>query len=131
MVDRNKTLDELEGTVPDNSRPESSLVARCRALRRKPLRSLTPEDLRTLLGQQISLEILVPLALEVIETDPFTKGDMYYGDLLVNLLSVDLEFWQRNPRLYYETLEIVAGLVDALQTMKYAIKRFEGIQPRV
>ena len=47
-----------------------------------PVRELTTENLRILIGQQIGLECLVPLALDALEQSPFESGDYYPGDLL-------------------------------------------------
>ena len=40
------------------------LVRRCHEVRNKPLDEFTVEDLRLMIGQQIALQHLVPLALQ-------------------------------------------------------------------
>ncbi|MBX6312194.1 MAG: hypothetical protein IRY99_04645 [Isosphaeraceae bacterium] len=79
-------------------------------LRKKPLKELTPEDLRFMLGQQISLPILMPMALDVLERDPFVGGDMYPGALLNAALRVDPEFWWAHPRLWYRLNAVTADI---------------------
>lgn len=53
------------------------LVATMHALRRVPLDALTVEDLRLLIGQHTSLTVLVPRALDSLESDPLIEGDVY------------------------------------------------------
>ncbi len=79
-------------------------------LRKKTLREFTPEDLRFMLGQQISLPILMPMALDVLEIDPFAGGDMSPGSLLFNALRVDRQFWQGHPELWYRLDVILVQL---------------------
>jgi hypothetical protein len=62
--ERSKTLQELEGQDWGDSDFPSYLVRTCHALRRKPLRDFTVEDLRIMIGQNIGLNYLMPLAIE-------------------------------------------------------------------
>jgi hypothetical protein len=89
--DLSRTLDELEGR--DWSKPtyDSYLVTTCHALRRKPLRDFTIEDLRIMIGQGISLAYLLPLAVQKLSENPLSRGDYYAGDLLVAVLSSDVK----------------------------------------
>src|SRR6476620_11148465 len=74
-VDRNRTLTELEGRDWGAPAYSSHLVTTCHRLRHKPLLDFTAEDLRIMIGQNISLELLVPLAIERLELDPLAEGD--------------------------------------------------------
>jgi hypothetical protein len=67
------------GDAPEGA---SYLVRTVHALRARPLDSLDVEDLRILIGQEIGLDHLMPLALRTLETDPLAEGDFYPGDLL-------------------------------------------------
>lgn len=73
--DRSKTLDELEEEVWGEPKGEyvSSLVARCHHLRTKPIGEFSPGDLRVMIGQEIGLSFLVPLAIQVLESDPLKE----------------------------------------------------------
>lgn len=55
-------------------------------MRRKPLRELSDEELRLGIGQQMSLRLLVPIAIQRLESDPLACGDMYQGALLEHVL---------------------------------------------
>lgn len=78
---------------PDPGPNASSLVRRCVALRRKPLSQFTTEDLRIMLGQQIAVPILLPMAVAVLLDDPFAEGDYYPGDLLSNVVRLPEQRW--------------------------------------
>ena len=82
---RQKTLENLEKNFWVESDGDSHLQRRCHELRKIPLGSLTTEDLRLMIGQQIGLDYLIPLALEVLTFDLFAAGDFFDGDLLKNV----------------------------------------------
>jgi hypothetical protein len=90
---RRKTLDELEGVKWGPPEDNSFLVTRCHALRKKPIGEFDVEDLRIMIGQQIGLFFLVPLALEKLVRKPLGAGDFYPGDLLGAVLRIDAGFW--------------------------------------
>lgn len=75
----------------------SHLVVTCHRLRDVPVENLTIEELRMLIGQNIGLTWLAPLAMAKLEENPFLCGDFYPGDLLKSVLSADLEFYQKLP----------------------------------
>jgi hypothetical protein len=45
-------------------------------------------------SQEIGLEVLVPLALAVVERELLAGGDFYPGDLLSALLRAPAEYWR-------------------------------------
>ncbi|MFI2650963.1 MULTISPECIES: contact-dependent growth inhibition system immunity protein [Micromonospora] len=88
------TIEQLERSVwPDPGSDASFLVTRCAQLRRKPLAEFTVEDLRIMLGQEIGVPALLPLAVQVLLRDPLTEGDYYPGDLLSNVLRLPDSAW--------------------------------------
>ena len=93
-----RTLDRLDppawGPVPPGGSP---VTKRCHELRTKPLRDFTIEDLRTMIGEQIALRQLVPIALERLQADPLAEGDCFPGDLLASLLRVNAAYWEWSP----------------------------------
>src|SRR5216683_695613 len=110
--EKRKSLQELEGQDWGEGDYPSYLVRTCHALRRKPLRDFTVEDLRIMIGQNIGLEYLVPLAIERLQRDPFAAGDFYPGDLLGSVLKVQSSFWQQRPDLRQAVAAIVALIPD-------------------
>ena len=107
---RNKTLQELEGQDWGEPTFLSHLVRTCHALHRKPLRDFTVEDLRIMIGQNFSLNFLIPLGIEQLQRDPLVAGDYYPGDLLAAVLLVESGFWQVQPHLRRAVQEIVDQL---------------------
>ena len=92
-----KSLSEIEdddwGDPPQGA---TALVARVHALRHAPIGTLSPGDLRILIGQGIGLAWVVPLALDLLENDPCVEGDLYPGDLHAAVAGVAPEHWSRH-----------------------------------
>jgi contact-dependent growth inhibition (CDI) system CdiI-like immunity protein len=107
QFDRNKSLQQLDGQEWDEPTYDLHLVTECHRLRRVPLRDFTAENLRIMIGQQIGLPYLVPVALELLRTDPFTAGDCYEGDLLAAVLRADSRFWIESPELRAEAARLL------------------------
>lgn len=89
---RYKSLQNLEKEDWGEPRYSTHLVTRCHELRRIPLNEFTIEDLRIMIGQAIGLAYLVPLALEELRENILVEGNLYPGDLLVNIIKVDSNF---------------------------------------
>jgi contact-dependent growth inhibition (CDI) system CdiI-like immunity protein len=129
-----QTLTQLEGEDWGEPTFQSYVVTNSHRLRKKPLKDFTVEDLRFMVGQQISLPILMPMALDVLELEsPFAGGDMYPGALLESVLKVDAQFWQRHQRLWYR-LDVVLTCMDSFrelmdQALLPAIERFKSAGP--
>lgn len=119
-----QTLETLEGVVRDAPGDASYLVTTCHALRRKPLGDFSVEDLRIMIGQGLGLPYLLPLALDVLEQDPWAEGDYYPGDLLASVLRVERGFWAQAPQLWARLRALVARLDDIPQDMQESIAVF-------
>ncbi|MGN9769190.1 contact-dependent growth inhibition system immunity protein [Micromonospora sp. SD12] len=88
------TIEQLERDVwPDPGPDGTFLVRRCTELRRKPVAEFTIEDLRVMLGQQIGVPSLLPVAVQVLLRDPLAEGDYHPGDLLLNVLRLPASAW--------------------------------------
>ncbi|WP_327188286.1 contact-dependent growth inhibition system immunity protein [Streptomyces sp. NBC_01334] len=107
-LNRDRSLEELErDRWPVPSADATRLVATAHGLRRRPIGELTVEDMRLLIGQDIGLRYLLPLALEVLRDNPMAEGDMYEGDLLSAVLT-------RNPAVWTETVSYVVRRTSRL-----------------
>ena len=95
----NATLEELDGDDWGTPAYDSALVKTCHRLRRVPLKDFSIEDLRIMIGQEIGLKYLLPIALVELEKEPLAQGDFYPGDLLKNVLGVNREFWRQHAEL--------------------------------
>ncbi len=116
-----KSLDELEDT--DWSAPDygSFLVQRCHALRSVPIGEMSIEDLRLLIGQNIGLKFLIPIAMEKLEANPYAQGDYYPSDLLYVIVRSCQSEWPE-PEKYRQRLKAVCRRVLA---------NAENISPRL
>ena len=101
-----KSLDQLESkNWPDNS-VDSNLGSRVRGYCKLPLDRLSVEALRLLISQKIGLIHIVPIALDMLERDILSAGDLYDGDLLQAVSSVDDEFWLEHALLNNRLVEL-------------------------
>jgi hypothetical protein len=94
-----KSLQNLEKRSPPAIGSPSYLVKRCSELFHQPLIEYTVEDIRIMIGQQIALDYLVPLAIEQLNINILSEGDYYPGDLLVSVLRIDKVFWIKHNAL--------------------------------
>jgi hypothetical protein len=94
------SVQELEGDDwGDAPEDASRLVRTIHELRRKPIGSLTAEDLRLLIGQQVGLDVLLPRTTDWLQKEPLLEGDLYPGDVLVTVLRVPASYWASHPAL--------------------------------
>ncbi|QYN24581.1 contact-dependent growth inhibition system immunity protein [Amycolatopsis sp. DSM 110486] len=97
-VDESLTLEQIEGRRWGNPPADATrLIKTVYGLRTKPVGAMDAEDLRVLLLQQESIDVLVPVALTHLEQDPLAEGDFYPGDLLTAVLKVPQAYWQQHP----------------------------------
>lgn len=110
-MDLTGTLEEIEneywGRTPFFP---SGLVKRCYRLRKKKLCDFSPGDFRVLIGQKFSLDILFPLAIELLENSPLVEGDFYPGDLLENCLKASVDYPNFTQRLKSISARALIGL---------------------
>ena len=125
-LDRTRTLDELDPPAWGEPDFHSHLVRTCHALRRKPIGEFSVEDLRIMIGQQIGLPWLVPMALEVLEHDPLAEGDYYPGDLLHNVLTVEPAFWSREWEWRDRLRLVLQRLTDVPSEVEGALEAFQS-----
>nr|WP_294790923.1 contact-dependent growth inhibition system immunity protein [uncultured Mucilaginibacter sp.] len=127
-------MEELEGgkilSVPEDS---SYLVRTANELRKKKLIDFEIEDLRLMIGQNISLNYLLPLAIDVLNKDILAEGDFYPGDLLKNVLDVDESVWKVNNQLFRKIKELLLNNIDringseTIDSVKISVSRFTNL----
>ena len=128
-LDTSKSLTQLLGPLAKDTTDSSALKTTCLTLYEKPLKDFTVENLRVMIGQNIGLEFLIPLAVEVLQENPFVEGDYYPGDLLSAVVKVEPVFWQNHQDFYWRVSEIVAGLPSLMRDLTDAINRFDALAP--
>ncbi|MCM3204778.1 contact-dependent growth inhibition system immunity protein [Paenibacillus illinoisensis] len=124
QIDYTKTLDELEGGSWGEPDFKSGLVIHVHALRKKPLCEFSNEDLRLLILQEISLDFLLPLALDRLVENPLESGDLYVGDLLCSVLKVDRKYWESNIKLKIELSEVIEHYENAREIVDKHINNY-------
>jgi hypothetical protein len=123
-VDTSKTLDELDPPAWGEPPYDSYLVTTCHRLRKKPLAQFSVEDLRIMIGQGISLQWLVPVALGVLDREPLSEGDFYQGDLLASVLRIDSSFWAKHQQWRERVLRRLNRLEEIPNELNDAIATF-------
>ncbi|WP_214105000.1 contact-dependent growth inhibition system immunity protein [Acrocarpospora catenulata] len=130
-MDRSRSLEELDrDRWPVPPADATRLVAAVYALRRRPIGALTVEDLRLLIGQDVGLPHLLPLALEVLRDNPMAEGDMYEGDLLSAVVTRAPAAWSESLELKQELRVILLELADLPLDLQQKVDRFLGATPR-
>lgn len=112
-----QSLQELEGVDWGEPTYDSSLVIECYRLHRTALRDFKVRDLQRMIGQQMCLPYLVPLALRELHERPNADADLYEGALLNAILSVEEAFWKSRPDLAKDLLELLNNLSCLLGQM--------------
>lgn len=92
----------------------SGLVRKCHELRKKDLDSLSIEEFRILINQNIALEILIPLAIDKLSENIFAEGDFYEGDLLKSVLTSEEAFWVAYPDMKQKVITLFRQQSDRL-----------------
>jgi hypothetical protein len=110
------TLEELDGEDWGEPNYASHLVMETHRLRRVPIEDFTAENLRIMIGQNFSLEYLVPKAMELLRRDPLASGDLYEGDLLRTVVRCKAEYLDSQPALKRELARISLKAVEMLES---------------
>jgi hypothetical protein len=129
---RQKSLESLEKmSWPALGSDEGSyLIKTCNSLRKKQLQDFTTEDLRIMIGQEIGLYFLMPLAIETLTDNLFAEGDMYEGDLLKSVLDVDNKFWDENKNYWQQLNDLIKDRRQEIKEMKFDISKFDNCKHR-
>ncbi|GAA3193208.1 MULTISPECIES: contact-dependent growth inhibition system immunity protein [Streptomyces] len=120
-VDKEKSLEELEGvTWPDPPSDSTMLVRGVHELRKKPVKDLTVDNLRRLVGQDVGLRWLLPVALDFLRETAKEEGETgwYDDDLLSAVLTRKESTWRSFPKLARHldgTVRLLSDLSPYLQ----------------
>jgi hypothetical protein len=114
-IHESKSLNDLEGVDRSVQDLGTYVTRTCALLRKKPLRELSNEELRVAIGQEMSVEILVPIALRRLAASPETHGDFYPGDVLMSVLRLAQEGWVRHPDWWVEAKSIADRFFTAAE----------------
>src|SRR5687768_1928222 len=107
MLDRTLSINEIKGWTAPRSELRSSLVERHEAALATPLSELRPSQIAMLIRQRTELELVLPLALDILAEQPLIDGELYCGDLLNAVLGLPPEFWRDHSSAWYEVNAIL------------------------
>lgn len=130
--DRGCSLEELEGlrwpAPPSDTTP---MVRNVYELRHRPVASLEPHELARLIGQDVGLPWLLPLAVEILrDTASKQAADGWFDDdLLYAVITRKPEVWATAPELTHELKETVAALTDVSRYVRQDIDAFLSALP--
>ncbi|SMC20877.1 hypothetical protein SAMN02745857_01065 [Andreprevotia lacus DSM 23236] len=122
MTDRSKSIAQLEGNDWGDPGDASPLFRRVFALRNKPIRDFDAEDARVMIGQDVGLAQLIPVALEFLTKNPYCAGMHYPGDLLINVLRADPAFFRQHRSMRCQLEEIIDRAKTNLDQLSEADK---------
>ncbi|MET7986815.1 MULTISPECIES: contact-dependent growth inhibition system immunity protein [unclassified Streptomyces] len=131
--DRDSSLEELEGlrwpVPPADTTP---MVRSVYELRRRPVSTLKPQELARLIGQDVGLPWLLPLAVEILRDTAPTQADggWFDHDLLYAVVTREPEVWATAPEPAHELKKALAALTDASRYVRREIDAFLSALPR-
>ena len=97
MIDINKSIEELENDYWGDPALDSYVITTCHKARQKPIRSLSNEEIRCLIGQKTGIKYLLPIAVGIVKKEPFIDITLFEGDLLLQLLRLYINDWKYIP----------------------------------
>lgn len=111
-----KSLEELEGFQTHRSFG-TELAQRVLALRRIPIGQLTPSAIRLLISQREGPSYVLPLAMEILERDPWSEVEFYPGDLLAAVIRLGSADWPPGTEWRDRLLVIIRRALDTSRNL--------------
>ena len=111
-LERSQTLDELDPPAWGKPTYSSHLVKECHRLRKIALHEMTTADIRLLIGQEIGVQWLLPMAIDALEQNVFVETEYYPGDLFVQVLRLSQDTWQNAPEQKLRVDALIAANSD-------------------
>ncbi|MGC4979650.1 contact-dependent growth inhibition system immunity protein [Streptomyces sp. DT193] len=130
--DRGCSLEELEGLRwPAPPADTTPMVRNVYELRRRPVATLEPHELARLIGQDVGLPWLLPLAVEILRdtASKQAEGGWFDDDLLYAVITRKPEVWATAPEPAHELKETVAALTDVSRYVRQDIDTFLSALP--
>lgn len=106
------TIETLENKIWEYKKFPTILIETCHNARKKKIKDLSLNELRTLLQQDIGVPYILPSVMEILEKDLLADSRFYPGDLLLAAISMSDRTWKQHT----ETgMRLKALLDDAVQ----------------
>ena len=126
---RDNTLEDLEKEVWGEPNHESYLVRRSHEIRKLPLKHMTNDDISMMLRQQSSLDYIVPLAIDKLQTDILAYGESgCEGAIMDAIIRVSVDFWKDNKD-YWTAIKKL--LDDNITVWPLKREQFDGADPSI
>lgn len=109
-----KSLESLEKDIGGEPEYDSYLVTTCHRLRKKQLKDFDIEDLRIMIGQNIGLKFLIPLAVDRLNENILAEGDFYEGDLLKAVLTSETSYWREDTENWKNIIDLFKSKIETL-----------------
>ena len=122
---------EVMGWKPDDAQVPDDIWREVREACRKPIGTLTPDDLYHLLIFQVAPAAVVPRALDVLEDSPLISSGLFPGDLLKTLLELPTSYWEDHRDQWMRTHHVLQSIdeaMNAIERPKAAFLRVIGIE---
>lgn len=103
------SLEQLEGVAweePDQA--DTVMVQRLHALRKKPIGSLTDDEVRLAVSQRVGAPFILDVAFQRLTRDPLLDANFYPGDLLSALIRAKDDLWAKRAHLRSQLAELYA-----------------------
>lgn len=123
-VDDSRSLNELMKLEPSLPPYVTPMIERIEAACATPVRDLSVDQIRLLVGQQTGLEFIMPRALYELSKNPLVDASYYQGDLLNACLGVDSEFWMKHEGLWYDLNTIFEALRETMKDIEKQSESF-------
>lgn len=115
-MDYQKSIEILENNFWKEVSGDCSYVTReIYILRKKPIKNLEIEDIRLLISQNIGVNFILPISLEILESNILAEGDYYPGDLLKSVLSISKQYWFQNPEWKAQLIAILKKNINIIE----------------
>lgn len=96
----NKSIEELENDYWKSPLYfPTELVKQIFLLRKKKIISLTSNEIRLLVSQNVGLKYLVPISLKILERNILEESLYFPGDLLISVLRINNTYWNENIQI--------------------------------
>ncbi|WP_141693588.1 contact-dependent growth inhibition system immunity protein [Streptomyces sp. PTY087I2] len=126
-TDRSRTIEQLEGIEwPDPPSDGTGLVKAVHNLRKRPINLLTAWEMSRLIGQDVGIPWLLPVALEILRETATDQplGGFYDDDLLTAVLTRRSPIWQSNPQWAANLKEVISLLEDISPNTREDVRSF-------
>jgi hypothetical protein len=116
MNNLDKTIRQLQRIDLNTKSWDSGLIKGIYKYIDLPIKVLDIEGLRLLIGQNIGLEYLIPLAIDKLQENILAEGDLYAGDLLKNVLDCNRQIWVQHNDYYKIVVDLYLENISVFES---------------